>query len=213
MNRKTMQMLYGSSYGGPTNGGMSNVTDIRSARRNGRGQYMSMYGQGVASDAMIGFGEQDRYNTGMRYNQMTDEGVNPYGGDPYHQQGSHMTMGHTQASQQMGMGVESIEEYLEKPLTISEAMQWAECLEGGPHWKQEEVKQYAEHVGMKTSGAKYAEFYAWMNALYCDYKDTLKKYGMDRPEVYADLAKATMEDDDAVENKGAVYYRFIVDCD
>lgn len=205
MNRKVMRMLYG---GGMNNMYGGNVTDIRSARRNSHGQYMG-YDQ-MPMDKQIGFGAQDRYNYGANYNRMTYEGENPYGGDPYHQQPHNsMVMGHTQAGQMVEMGSASIEDYLDKPLTVSEAMQWAEGLEGGPHFKKEELKPFASD--MKPNGPEFAEFYAWANALYCDYHDILKKYGMDRPEVYADLAKATMNDSDAVENKGAIYYRFIVD--
>ena len=124
-----------------------------------------------------------------------------------------MMMGSSQAGQMMQMGSANIEEYLESPITIGEAMHWAECLPNGPHWKTDEVKKYAQQVGIKTEGVDFAEFYAMMNEKYSDYCKVMKKYGFDRPEIYAELAKADIEDEDAVPNKSAIYYRFIVNCE
>lgn len=206
MNRKVMRMLYQEP-------GM--VRDIRSARDYGRSQ-------------QIGFGEQDRmprqnrmarsrmYDAYDAYDRMGDDYDDQMGGisqPPFEHSRSRMTMGNTQAGQMMDMGTASIEEYLDSPLTTEEAMKWAECLEGGPHWKPEEVKQYALKNGLPTKGPQFAELYAWTNALYCDYKAVLKKHGVDSLDAYVDLANATMQDEDAVENKSAIYYRFIVDCE
>ena len=51
-----------------------------------------------------------------------------------------------------------------------------------------------------------------MNVMYSDYYGVAAKYGLDRPEFYADLAKAFLMDKDAggAEAKMAGYYHGIV---
>ena len=49
-----------------------------------------------------------------------------------------------------------------------------------------------------------------MNAMYSDYCKVAKRYGVDRPEFFAEMAKAWLEDKDAVPNKAAMYYDCIV---
>lgn len=213
MNERTKRMLY--------SGNTDNMVDMRVRQpRDGQGRWMNAGGQ----MAMIGYGEQD----GSNYrNRTMRPGMTSYGGgydtygggnygamDGYDMNGrGRMAMGSTQAGQMMQVGSADIEEYLESPITIGEAMHWAECMPDGPHWKTDDVKKYAAQVGVKTDGEDFAEFYAVMNALHGDYSKVMKKYGFDRPEIYADLAKAWINDEDAVPNKSAVYYRFIVNCD
>ena len=50
-----------------------------------------------------------------------------------------------------------------------------------------------------------------MNMMYSDYYGVAAKYGLDRPEFYADLAKAFLDDKDAggPEQKIAAYYHGI----
>ena len=51
-----------------------------------------------------------------------------------------------------------------------------------------------------------------MNVMYSDYYGVAAKYGLDRPEFYADLAKAFLMDKDAggPEEKMAGYYYGVV---
>ena len=51
-----------------------------------------------------------------------------------------------------------------------------------------------------------------MNVMYSDYYGVAAKYGLDRPEFYADLAKAFLMDKDAggPEEKMAGYYHGVV---
>jgi hypothetical protein len=52
-----------------------------------------------------------------------------------------------------------------------------------------------------------------MNMMYADYCSVAKKYGVDRPEYYADLAKAFLHDKDykgTPEEKLWYYYNCIV---
>lgn len=193
MNMKVMQALYGGGNNGQMRG------------RDSRGRYMGGYG---AEDNMIGFGAQDTYHG--RGDGMGGNSVDTYG-----RGGATLKMvaGGQHAHQKMEAGVADIEEYIEKPLTIGEAMKWAEGLPEGAKWQPEEVKQYATKAGVATSGRDFAEFYAVMNAMHSDFHQVLSKHGVTDPAVYAEMACAFINDEDSVENKSAVYYRFIVDDD
>lgn len=97
-------------------------------------------------------------------------------------------------------------------LTPELAMEWARSLRSydgstGPKWSKEQLKPYMQQAGYQGDDMT---FYAVANALYSDYAKVLKKYGLDRPEVYADLARAWIEDKDAVPDKAGAYYRYIV---
>ena len=77
----------------------------------------------------------------------------------------------------------------------------------GPHWTMEQVKQVAKQKGLSMEPV---ELYAVLNALYSDYDHVLKKHGISNIDVYVDLAKAWIEDKDAVPNKALAYYECIV---
>ena len=92
------------------------------------------------------------------------------------------------------------------------AEQWMRNMEKedgskGPKWTKEQVKPYMAQVGYH--GPEY-KFWAIMNALYSDYCKVAKKYGVDRPEYYAELTKAWLEDKDANPEKAGLYYKYIV---
>lgn len=91
----------------------------------------------------------------------------------------------------------------------TEAMQNADGTKGGK-WQMEQVKPYMAQTGYKGDEM---EFYAIMNAMYSDYCAVMKRFGVDRPEVYAALAKAWLEDKDAVEDKAMMYWECIVEHD
>lgn len=77
----------------------------------------------------------------------------------------------------------------------------------GAHWTKEQVKPYMNQVGYQGDEI---EFWIIMNAMYSDYCKVAKKYGVDRPEYYAEIAKAWLEDKDAVPDKAAAYYECVV---
>ena len=57
------------------------------------------------------------------------------------------------------------------------------------------------------------EFFAVMNALYSDYCKVAKKYGVDKTDFWADLAKAFINDKDAKSGKVKMYYECIAEHD
>ena len=76
-----------------------------------------------------------------------------------------------------------------------------------PHWTMDQIKQVIKQKGLDLEPA---EFFAIMNALYSDYDPIFKKHGVSKIEFYADMAKAWLEDKDAVKNKAMAYYECIV---
>ena len=101
-----------------------------------------------------------------------------------------------------------------EPFTEEDAKHWAAKMENadgttGEHWTMEQTSQVAT-----VAGAHYAPWvwYAALNMAYSDYFAVATKYGLDRPEFYADLAKAFLDDKDAggAEKKIAEYYHEIV---
>ena len=97
--------------------------------------------------------------------------------------------------------------------TKEDAEHWTAKMENedgttGAHWTMEQTGQVAA-----IAGAHYAPWvwYAALNMMYSDYYAVAAKYGLDRPEFYADLAKAFLDDKDAggPEQKSAAYYHGI----
>lgn len=91
------------------------------------------------------------------------------------------------------------------------AMEWTHKMRNsdgstGPHWKPEQVEPL--RVSICPDCDKW-EFFAAMNMMYSDYCAELKKYGADKPEVYAGLAKAFLKDEDAKPDKLAKYKKYI----
>ena len=78
----------------------------------------------------------------------------------------------------------------------------------GPHWTFDEVKNL-----MQSRGVQGDPLVIWvgMNAEYSDNVMLNRKYGVDRPEYYLDAAVANWANDkDAVEDKAAAYYMYVV---
>ena len=97
------------------------------------------------------------------------------------------------------------------------AMQWAERMQNadgstGPHWTMEQTTAVAESMGIQ---APVVPRWAWgvtMNMMYSDYYPVAVEFGLNRPEFYADLAKAFLLDKDGhgPERKLMKYYEHVV---
>lgn len=99
--------------------------------------------------------------------------------------------------------------------TEADAKRWAEHMENddgskGPHWTLEQATAVANSIGVHTD--PWVWFTA-MNMMYSDYWESATRYGVDRPEYYADLAKAFLFDEDGggPEAKIAGYYHGVVE--
>ena len=84
----------------------------------------------------------------------------------------------------------------------------------GEHFKKEQVHQAARQIGVNPE--EYGEhiFPLVMNMMYSDYCAVAKKFGLDRPDFYAELAKAFLNDKDfggEPEEKVFLYYKCIAE--
>lgn len=82
----------------------------------------------------------------------------------------------------------------------------------GEHFKKDQVMQAARQIGVNPE--EYGEhiFPLVMNMMYSDYCAVAKKFGLDRPDFYAELAKAFLNDKDfegEPEEKVYLYYKCI----
>lgn len=99
--------------------------------------------------------------------------------------------------------------------TEDDARRWTEHMENddgsmGAHWTLEQTTAVANSIGV------HVDPWIWFAALNMEYSDNFEvaqKYGLDRPEYYADLAKAFLFDKDGggPEAKIAGYYHGIVE--
>ncbi len=100
------------------------------------------------------------------------------------------------------------------PMTRERAEEWMRSLKNedgttGPHWTLEQVKALLQQRGI----ANVDPIRVWvaMNADYSDRVAVNRKYGLDKPDYYLDSAIAAwLNDKDAVDNKEAAYYAYIV---
>ena len=99
--------------------------------------------------------------------------------------------------------------------TEDDARRWTEHMENddgsmGAHWTLEQTTAVANSIGVHVDPWIW---FAALNMEYSDNFDVAQKYGLDRPEYYADLAKAFLFDKDGggPEEKIAGYYHGIVE--
>lgn len=156
---------------------------------------------------------QDRRNIGFRQAE-NEEGpdMRQYGRryDPdrmsaYEAPQKHHEMGHAE-------GYED-----DDHLTREQAEKWVRGMKSedgktGARWPYEEIKRYAANFGIQGE-EQVVEFFAVMNALYSDYCKVAKKYGVDKTDFWADLAKAFIHDKDAKSGKVKMYYECIAEHD
>ena len=99
--------------------------------------------------------------------------------------------------------------------TEDDARRWTEHMENddgsmGAHWTLEQTTAVANSIGVHVDPWIW---FAALNMEYSDNFDVAQKYGLDRPEYYADLAKAFLFDEDGggPEAKIAGYYHGVVE--
>ena len=77
----------------------------------------------------------------------------------------------------------------------------------GPHWRMDQVEQI---MRQKNIQCEPAEFFAVVNAMFSDYSEVAQKHGVNKQDFYIDMAKAFLMDKDAVKDKVAAYYMYVV---
>ena len=96
-------------------------------------------------------------------------------------------------------------------LTKEDAISWMYNMKNedgsyGAHWEIEQTRPFMAPRGITCEAWEWA---AVMNMMYSDYCKAARKNSVDRPEFYADLAAAFLEDKDAPEDKAGRYYHSI----
>ena len=100
-----------------------------------------------------------------------------------------------------------------RPLDAATAEEWAADMDNedgthGPHWSMDQVRQLMAQRGITCP---LPDFFAAINAVYSDYVKVAKKHGVGvNMDYYVDMALAWLDDKDAVQDKAAAYYRYIV---
>lgn len=104
-------------------------------------------------------------------------------------------------------------------LSKKDIKEWERDLENedgtrGAHWDKQQIEEVAKRMGINSE--EFGENILWIvtNAMYSDYCGVAKKFGIDRPEYYVELAKAFLKDKDFdgdPEEKAMLYYKCIVD--
>lgn len=97
------------------------------------------------------------------------------------------------------------------PFTRQTAMEWTAGMinaDGtrGPHWTIEETDKLHKQYSLTCDRLV---FWVVMNSLYSDYCEALRESSASTPEVYVRLAKAWINDKDAVPDKAAAYYTYV----
>lgn len=97
-------------------------------------------------------------------------------------------------------------------LSREDAEKWVESMKDadgkrGGRWTLEEIERYAGNYGIGRD--EVVDFYAALNALYTDYGKVARKYGFDKMDVWAEMAKAFIHDKDAEPGKVKTYYECI----
>ena len=95
------------------------------------------------------------------------------------------------------------------------AIHWAEHMQNadgstGPHWTMEQTSAVADASGAGNDIPHWV-FGVTMNMMHSDYYDVARKFGVNVPEFYAELARAFLMDKDGPgpEEKLCAYYRCI----
>lgn len=158
---------------------------------------------------------EDRYGDRMRrdrdYHEEPRRGENGYGGRRAEYRGNvdfAMTSGRPRREVWDDDEDDDIPE-----LTLARAKKWAAAMKNadgttGAHWTQEQTSQVMAQRGYHYDPAIW---HAVMCSIYSDYAEVAKKYGLSgNAEFFADMAHAWLDDKDAVEDKAAAYYCYIV---
>lgn len=100
----------------------------------------------------------------------------------------------------------------EQPFSLSMAETWCAHMENedgstGPHWSMERIQQ---EITLRCIKCDPVEFWAVINAIYSDDVAVAKKHNVNTMDYYIDRAKAWLDDKDAVEDKAAAYYQYVV---
>lgn len=100
-----------------------------------------------------------------------------------------------------------------KEFTVEDAEEWVRNMKNtdgstGEHWTMQQIKQL---IAQRRLECDPIELYIALNATYSDLSKFFKKYNINNMDAYIDYAKMFwLEDEDAVDDKLAAYYMYVV---
>src|SRR5699024_7591482 len=177
-----------------------------------------MWGRGGYDNRMMNRMD-DMYDDGMyRYNANRQRYIDLP--DVYTRRNPDMTHSHMRnkgydPSRSMSYKHSEMEDY---EISDQEIQMWLKEMENedgtrGAHWTKEQTTPLAKSHGvMLNEDVDETIWNLVMNIVYSDNCKTAKKYGVDKPDYYADLAKDWLEDEDGLQGREKVsaYYENIV---
>lgn len=178
------------------------IESRRGQRRGGDGRYRAEGGMRSAYDEE----EEYRMNTIGFGNRDYPEPVYQQGGARIDNGGSREMDRRSGMKEHGGAYAEDMK------LTPELAKEWTAYMKNGDgttgaHWPMEQVKQLMQQ---RNINADPAEFFAILNSVYSDYYTVAKKHNVHNIDFYIDIAKAWLDDKDAVPDKAAAYYEYVV---
>ena len=148
---------------------------------------------------------REHYDNG-RY--APEDGYYPDWGGPEMHGGRKIGFDVSGSMQELGHGRGNVSRLMDGE-TVKRWMQGLENEDGtrGAHWTKEQTTQAMQQRGIDLDPTR---FYIAMNMIYSDYCNAAKAIGCSNMDFYVEMAKAFLEDGDAVPDKLAAYYEYIV---
>lgn len=183
-------------------------------RRDERGRYMEYprqeytdymtYDERDPQARQMGF--EDRYARYARADMNTNDQHRMNSGGAH---GEFAEMG--EHKRHYGGGMRRMDDYRKPmPLTREKAEEWVESMKGegseGETWSMEEIEEIAKKHSMPMQEEKLVELYAVMNMLASDYYKVAEEFDVLEDDFFVAMAKAFINDKDAVKNKVSIYY-------
>lgn len=117
---------------------------------------------------------------------------------------------HSSGMERHGSNVVTMPRSME--FTPEMAEEWTAHMENedgttGPHWSLEQIEKIIAQRGIDCDPYT---FWAIMNAVYSDGVKVAKKHNVNTMDYYVDMALSWLHDKDAVGDKAAAYYEYVV---
>ena len=202
MRRRTRMMMIAKMGGDPEQRYDGNY-EPESRFRDRRGR--EHYDNGRFAPRNEGDREPYGYVDNRRYAEHRGGGVY----NRYEPMGHHG--GHEQSYKLMGK-IGFARQHESDGLSWELAQEWVNGMKNsdgtrGPKWHIDQVEQLMKK---KHIDCDPIEFWAVMNSLYSDFGKVMKEFGFATADMFAALAQAWLEDEDAVDDKAAAYFEHIV---
>lgn len=146
-----------------------------------------------------------RRNDNGQYMSYADNGTMHYGEKQYDENSNVVPM-------QGYLGIAYTMENGFSKMDKKQAENWTKHMKNedgstGARWTFDEIQKVMQQYHIDCNPV---EFYATMNMLYSDYGKVFKNHDVATVQFYVDMAKAFLEDEDAVKDKLEQYYRYVV---